>query len=152
MQVQLIEPGQRLMRHVDLTQGATLGADGEAVLTFEATVIDPRLWSEETPNLYTLLITLYDEAGAVLEVARSNVGFRTVEIEGGQLLVNGVAITLRGVNRHEHDPVAGHVVSEASMVRDIELIKQHNINAVRTSHYPNDPRWYDLCDQYGSLG
>ncbi|MFW5947123.1 MAG: glycoside hydrolase family 2 TIM barrel-domain containing protein, partial [Gemmatimonadota bacterium] len=77
------------------------------------------------------------------------IGFRTVEIRDGQLRVNGVPVTIRGVNRHEHDPATGHVISEASMRRDIELMKQLNINAVRTSHYPNDPRWYELTDEYG---
>ncbi len=149
VRVQLIEPDQPLMRHVDLRQSVTVDAGDETVLRVEAAVEDPRLWTAETPNLYTLLISLLDEAGETVEVARGNVGFRRVEIVAGQLLVNGVPITLKGVNRHEHDPVAGHVVTEASMIRDIELIKQHNINAVRASHYPNDPRWYELCDEYG---
>ena len=105
-------------------------------------------WTAETPNLYTVLVTL-EEDGGTREVAELKTGFRTVEILGGQLLVNGVPITIRGVDRHEHDPATGHVISEASMRRDIELMKQLNINAVRTSHYPNDPRWYELADEYG---
>ena len=85
----------------------------------------------------------------MLEVIPSRVGFRTVEIRGGRLLVNGQAILVKGVNRHEHSPDSGHYVERAWMVRDIELMKQHNINAVRTAHYPNDPEWYALCDEYG---
>ncbi|CAM2066470.1 Beta-galactosidase [Sulfidibacter corallicola] len=106
-------------------------------------------WSAETPNLYRLTIELLDAKGAVIEALVHDIGFRTVEIEGGRLLVNGKAITLRGVNRHEHDPVMAQVVDEASMIRDIQLMKRLNVNAVRTSHYPNDPRWYRLCDRYG---
>jgi beta-galactosidase/beta-glucuronidase len=109
----------------------------------------PRQWSAEDPYLYTLLLTLRDPSGAVVEVERSRVGFRQVEIREGQLLLNGVPIYLRGVNRHEHDPRTGHAVSVESMVQDILLMKRHNINTVRTCHYPDDPIWYDLCDMYG---
>jgi beta-galactosidase len=106
-------------------------------------------WSAETPELYTLVLTLKDAGGNSLEHLSARVGFRTSEIKYGKLLVNGKAVTLKGVNRHEHDEYKGHVVSEEMMVRDIALMKLHNVNAVRTSHYPNDPRWYELCDQYG---
>jgi beta-galactosidase len=106
-------------------------------------------WSAETPDLYTLVFSLSDAQGNLLEHFSSNFGFRTSEIKNGQLLVNGVPILIKGVNRHEHDPVTAHVISYESMLKDIELMKQYNINTVRTSHYPNDPRWYDLCDQYG---
>ena len=112
-------------------------------------VANPAKWSAEEPNLYTLLLTLKDDTGSVLEVLGSKVGFRTSEIKNGQLLVNGVPILIKGTNRHEHDPVTGHVVSRESMIRDIELMKRFNINAVRTSHYPNVPEWYELTDQYG---
>ena len=106
-------------------------------------------WSAEIPNLYKLLLTLKDARGNTMEVTSHNVGFRTVEIRGGQLLVNGQAVYMKGVDRHEHDPLTGHAVSVESMIRDIQLMKQLNINAVRTSHYPDDPRWYDLCDRFG---
>ena len=106
-------------------------------------------WSTETPSLYTVVISLRDASGDVIEILSSKTGFRKLEIKDAQFLVNGKAIYLKGVNRHEHDPVTGHVVSEASMISDIKLMKQNNINAVRTSHYPNDPRWYELCDEYG---
>jgi len=110
---------------------------------------DVKLWSAETPDLYTLVLTLKDGEGNVVEHLSSRVGFRTSEIKYGKLLVNGKAITLKGVNRHEHDEFEGHVISEEIMLKDIELMKLYNVNAVRTSHYPNDPRWYELCDQYG---
>jgi len=106
-------------------------------------------WSAETPHLYTLVMELKDSEGKSLEHPSSKVGFRTSEIKYGRLLINGKAVKLKGVNRHEHDEDEGHVVSEEMMLKDIELMKQFNINAVRTSHYPNDPRWYELCDQFG---
>jgi len=121
----------------------------EIVAEIGADVSSPRKWSAEEPNLYTLLITLKDSGGESLEVLSTKVGFRTSEIKDGQLLVNGVPILIKGTNRHEHDPVTGHFVSRESMIRDIELMKQFNINAVRTSHYPNVTEWYDLTDEYG---
>ncbi len=112
-------------------------------------VAKPFHWSAEEPNLYTLLLTLADSSGAVLTVERFAVGFRQIAIENGRMLVNGTAITLKGVNRHDTHPDLGHVTPRPHMLRDIEVMKRHNINTVRTSHYPNDPYWLDLCDQYG---
>jgi beta-galactosidase len=112
-------------------------------------IANPLKWSAEHPNLYQLLITLKDDKGKTIEVVGCKVGFRKVEITGGQLLVNGRAIYCKGVNRHEHDPVTGHYITRESMIRDIKLMKQNNINAVRTCHYPDDPKWYDLCDEFG---
>ena len=110
----------------------------------------PALWTAETPNLYTLEITLRDTVrDVVLERVRQQVGFREIRIEGGRLLVNGAPVRLRGVNRHEHDPQLGKVMTEEMMIRDIELLKRANVNAVRCSHYPDTPRWYELCDRYG---
>lgn len=106
-------------------------------------------WTAESPTLYTLLLTLRNQQGQIIECISDQIGFRSVAIAGGQLLVNGQPIYIRGVDRHETDPHSGHVISKASMLRDITLMKQHNINAVRSSHYPNHPHWYDLCDQYG---
>jgi beta-galactosidase/beta-glucuronidase len=126
-----------------------VGQGAEAVLELAQLVANPAKWSAEHPNLYTLLLTLKDEGGRVLEVERCNVGFRQIEIREGQVHVNGVPVLFRGVNRHEHDPIRGHAVTVESMRQDILLMKQFNVNAVRTSHYPNDPRWYDLCDRYG---
>jgi beta-galactosidase len=122
---------------------------GTDFVTLQGAVASPRKWTAETPNLYTLLITLADDEHEVLQVIPIRVGFRTVEIRNGLLQVNGVPIALKGVNRHEHDPHAGRVMSDELMIRDIELMKQYNVNAVRTSHYPSDPRWYDYADEYG---
>ncbi len=108
-----------------------------------------RLWSAEDPYLYMLLVTLKDADGKVVEVVPQRVGFRTVEIKGAKFLVNGVAIKLKGVNRHEMHPDLGRAVPMETMIKDLLLMKQHNINAIRASHYPDDPRFYDLCDYYG---
>ena len=105
-------------------------------------------WTAETPNLYTLLITL-KKGTEVLEVIKQRVGFRHIEIKGGQLLVNGQPILIKGADRHELDPDGGYIVSVERMIQDIKIMKYLNINAVRTCHYPDDPRWYDLCDEYG---
>lgn len=121
----------------------------ENLITADFSVSSPLKWSAETPNLYHLLLTLRNSSGQILEVQTCRVGFREVEVREGQLLVNGRPVLLKGVNRHEHDPVTGHYVSTESMLKDIKLMKQFNINAVRTSHYPDHPTWYDLCDQYG---
>ena len=108
-----------------------------------------RQWSAEVPYLYKLDITLLDRKGAVQEATSKNVGFRSVEIKGADLLVNGKRVFFKGVNRHEHDPETIHVLSREQMEKDIRLMKMFNVNAVRTCHYPNNPLWYDLCDQYG---
>ena len=112
-------------------------------------VKNPLKWSAETPNLYTIVITLVDDRGRVVEVESERIGFREVEIRDERLLVNGKPVLLYGVNRHEHHTDRGDAVPVEKMLQDILLMKQHNINAVRTSHYPNDPKWYDLCDEYG---
>ncbi|MDR1343577.1 MAG: DUF4981 domain-containing protein [Prevotellaceae bacterium] len=116
---------------------------------FNAQVPNVKAWTAETPNLYTLYITLQNAAGATLEVIPARVGFRTVEIKNAQVLVNGQPVLIKGVNRHEHDALTAHVISEADMRRDIELMKQLNVNAVRNSHYPVAPLFYELCDEYG---
>ena len=105
-------------------------------------------WTAETPNLYKVFITLKNKQG-VSEVIPQKVGFRNVEIKNAQLLVNGQPILVKGADRHEIDPDGGYVVSVERMIQDIKIMKQLNINAVRTCHYPDDPRWYDLCDEYG---
>ncbi|MBR1732722.1 MAG: DUF4981 domain-containing protein, partial [Alloprevotella sp.] len=113
------------------------------------TIPDVEPWTAETPNLYQLHINLKDKQGQTLESLTQRVGFRRVEIRKGQLLVNGKPVLIKGADRHELDPVGGYVVSTERMRQDILLMKQHNLNAVRTSHYPNDPRFYDLCDELG---
>ncbi|UCH98650.1 MAG: DUF4981 domain-containing protein [Candidatus Aminicenantes bacterium] len=122
---------------------------GAAPVHFAKTVKNPKKWTAETPHLYTLVLSLFDKTQKRIEVVSSKIGFRRVEIKDGQLLVNGVPIYLKGVNRHSHDPVTGQYVTRETMIKDIRLMKQFNINAVRTSHYPNDTQWYDLCDRYG---
>ncbi|MEM9327097.1 MAG: glycoside hydrolase family 2 TIM barrel-domain containing protein [Bacteroidota bacterium] len=126
---------------------SNVSSDGQ--WTWTANVSNAQPWSAESPYLYTLVTTLATSEGKVLEVVPQRVGFRRVEIENATLLVNGVPVKLKGVNRHEHHPATGHVVDEASMIKDIAMMKRYNINAVRTSHYPNLPAWYDLCDRYG---
>jgi beta-galactosidase len=120
-----------------------------AKINFSQVVVNPQKWSAEYPNLYTVLVVLKDKSGKVLEASTCKTGFRKVEIKNGDLLINGVKVFIKGVNRHEHDPLTGHVISEESMIKDIRLMKQFNINTVRTSHYPNDPLWYELCNKYG---
>ena len=128
---------------------ASVPSQSEVLLEFEQRVANPRKWSAEEPNLYTLLLTLKDATGRVVEVVPWRMGFRTSEIKNGQILFNGKPIVIKGVNRHELDPDLGQVVTVERMIQDIKLMKQYNINAVRTSHYPNVPQWYELCDRYG---
>ena len=124
-------------------------ADGKQVAEgMTATVENVKPWTAETPYLYILELQL-KQGEKVLEVVRKKVGFRHIEIKGGQLLVNGQPILIKGADRHELDPDGGYVVSVERMIQDIRIMKQLNINAVRTCHYPDDPRWYDLCDEYG---
>ena len=146
--VTLLDPAG-LVAFSAVSQGVDVPAGGETKIQLASAIRSPRKWSAEDPALYQLLLTLKDSTGAVLEVVPCKVGIRKVEIRGGQLLVNGRAILLKGVNRHEFDPDRGQAITVDSMVRDIELMKQNNINAVRTCHYPNQPAWYDLCDRYG---
>ena len=149
----------------DNAEGKTLrytlkDAEGKVVKSAQATVSDqgsaetllainnPAKWTAETPNLYDLFIELVD-GDKVVEVIRQRVGFRKVEIQGKQVLVNGKPVLFKGANRHEMDPDGGYVVSVERMIEDIKIMKELNINAVRTCHYPDDPRWYELCDEYG---
>lgn len=118
-------------------------------LTFNIKVPAVKKWSAESPTLYTLVLTLTAPGGKVIESTSAKIGFRKVEIKGSQLLVNGVPIEVHGVNLHEHHPQTGHVVDREMMIQDIAMMKKHNINAVRMSHYPQSPLWYELCDQYG---
>jgi beta-galactosidase len=112
-------------------------------------VISPRLWSHEAPELYRLVASLASPDGVEVEHAACSLGFRKVEVKDRALLINGRRVLIKGVNRHEHDERMGKTLDTADMVRDIEIMKRHNFNAVRLSHYPNDERWYDLCDEYG---
>jgi len=116
---------------------------------FRASIETPLHWTAETPNLYRLVLSLKNIEGEIIETLAHQIGFRNISIQNAQLCINGQPLTIKGVNRHEHDQHNGHVVSEAQMLEDIRLMKQSNINAVRCSHYPNDRRWYELCDKYG---
>lgn len=117
--------------------------------TLDGKITNPAKWSAEFPNLYDCILTVKDSKGGILGVTNTKIGFRKIEIRNAQLLVNGVPTLVHGVNRHEHDPVEGHVPNRELMLKDIQLMKQFNINSVRNSHYPNDPYWYKLCDEYG---
>ena len=115
----------------------------------KAKVEKPEKWSSEFPNLYTLVLTLKDDKGKVVEARSNKVGFREVKIKEGELLINGKSVLLYGVNRHDHSQTGGKTVTEQEMINDILLLKRFNFNAVRTSHYPNNPKWMELCDEYG---
>ncbi len=139
---------------VKLLEGTTVVKEFTAevengLAEFTAELANVKKWTAETPHLYELLITLKNKEGEVSEVLRQDVGFRRIEIKDAQLLVNGQYIYLKGANLHEHHEVNGHVVDEATMLKDIQVMKSHNLNAVRTSHYPQPERWYELCNQYG---
>jgi beta-galactosidase len=123
--------------------------NGVANLTASKQILNPLQWSAEFPNLYTLVLSLVDNSGKISEYESCKLGFRQFELTGGQMKINGKPIMFKGVNRHETNPLTGRTIDEASMVQDILIMKNFNINAVRTSHYPNDPLWLKLCDQYG---
>ena len=129
-----------------VASGESIPSGGKA--TYSGKVSSPALWSAETPNLYTLAVEASD-GQKTAESTDIEFGFRTVEIKGNQLLVNGKPVLIKGTDRHEMNPDKGYVVSEADMIKDIKIMKKLNMNAVRTSHYPNDPMWYSLCDKYG---
>ncbi len=138
----LADAAGREVAHAALTPAA-----GKAGCVLE--VGNPAKWTAETPDLYTLRVGVTDSRKRVTEQIEQAVGFRTVEIRGGQLLLNGEPILIKGVDRHEIDPLGGYVVSRERMIEDIRIMKELNVNAVRTCHYPDDPVWYDLCDRYG---
>ncbi len=155
VQAQLYEAGQAVLAQpLKIDALAILNErypqrDNVPFALLRTTVPNVKQWSDETPNLYTLVLTLCDAQGQVVEAESSRIGFRKVEIKDGQFLVNGRSIRFFGTNRHEHDPDTGKAVSVARMIEDIKLMKSHNINALRMSHYPNDPQMYELCDQFG---
>jgi beta-galactosidase len=136
-------PGWPLSARVSLAAGA------ESTVVLTRDVPGVARWTAETPSLYTLTLALRDADGRVGQAMAQRIGFRTVEVRDGLLRVNGVPVTFRGVNRHEHDPRTGRYLTEEMMRRDVERMKQARINGVRTSHYPDDPRWYALADRYG---
>ncbi len=150
IEVQLLDDKNDFKPIYKQQNSTNLIADSSSTQIFKSSFDKIRFWTAETPNIYTLIITLSDsKTKNTIEVVSSKIGFRTVEIKNGQLLVNGKPIYIRGVDWHATDPYIGHVVSKESMEMDIRLMKLHNINAVRSSHYPNDPYWYELTDNYG---
>lgn len=149
IQTDLLDAENQSILDSPATKDLTINEEGETAIIIDLDIKNPKKWTAETPNLYTIILSLSDDSGQTTEVVTCRVGFRKVEIKDGQLLINGVPVYLKGVNRHEHDPVTGRYVREDSMIKDIQLMKEFNINAVRTSHYPNTPLWYELCDRYG---
>jgi len=147
VRAKMVEPLRRNRVVFDSTKSIV----GDTLISVQiaSTVKRVKTWTAEEPSLYQLQLSLLNKAGEVIEAMTQQVGFRKVEIKNGNLNVNGKPIMIRGVNRHEWDPVMGLSISEASMVKDIKIMKQHNINAVRASHYPNQERWYELCNEYG---
>ena len=124
-------------------------ADNKASVNFTKQLPGVKKWTSETPDLYSLVLSLKDNSGNILESVSAKTGFRKVEIFNSQLHVNGVPIYLKGTNMHEHNDITGHVIDEATILKDIRVMKSNNINAVRTSHYPQQELWYDMCDKYG---
>lgn len=149
VEIQLLDAEGRPVFPQELREEFDLGGQAAKTINIQTKVAAPAKWSAESPTLYTLIFTVKDSESNVLEVIPAKVGFRSVELKDGNVQVNGVRIMFKGVNRHDHHPDFGRAVPYEAMVKDVLLMKQHNINAVRTSHYPNDPRFLDLCDRYG---
>jgi beta-galactosidase len=145
---ELLTPNGGAVLH-DQTVESTVSPAGEAVAESSGRIAKVEKWSAESPALYVLVVSVADRSGVAAEVVALRIGFRKVEIRDRRLLVNGEPVYIKGVNRNEFLPESGYVVTRESMIRDIVLMKQHNINTVRTSHYPNCPLWYELCDRYG---
>ncbi|BAX82397.1 glycoside hydrolase family 2 TIM barrel-domain containing protein [Labilibaculum antarcticum] len=143
---EVLDQGKKV---VDLTVVDMVKANSSTTFSFETKLDKVKKWTAETPNLYQLVITLQGENQEILEVIKQDVGFRKVEIKNSQLLVNGKPIYIKGVNLHEHNDKTGHVMDRETMLLDIKTMKEHNLNAVRTSHYPQAEEWYKLCNQYG---
>jgi len=150
IEVQLLDNEKQIVGSSPLMhETVKLNGNSEITLELEAYVKDPKKWSAESPYLYEIILVLKDTQNEIIEVERSSFGFRVVEIKNRQILINGKPVIFKGVNRHEHDPDHGRAVPLSRMIQDIEIMKQNNINSVRTSHYPNNPKFYDLCDKYG---
>ena len=130
-------------------QAFDVNANGQKVLVFQETINNVAKWTAETPELYQLTLKISDATGRSVETTSVNTGFRKVEIKNAQVLINGVPVLFKGANLHDHDPYQGHVVSEALTRKDLMLMKQFNLNAIRCSHYPKNPFFYDLCDELG---
>jgi len=151
LEITVYQPDGTMLGGKTFLSAGSIAVDGkkEMVVDLQGRVDHPLLWTAETPSLYTAVFTLKDSKGGVIESTSSKFGFRKVEIRDSRLYVNGQPILIKGVNRHEVHPAYGKAVPLATMITDIRLMKQYNINTVRTCHYPNDPEWYKLCDEYG---
>ncbi|MHA1784221.1 MAG: glycoside hydrolase family 2 TIM barrel-domain containing protein, partial [Candidatus Helarchaeota archaeon] len=139
----------KVFENEKLTKELIVSTEKETVVEFEVNVKDPRKWSAEDPYLYEIFLILKNDKDEIIEVERSYFGFRAIKIKNSQFLINGRPLLFKGVNRHEHDPDHGRAVPISRMIQDLEICKKYNINAIRTSHYPNHPKFYELCDKYG---
>lgn len=149
VEVQLYDSKQQPVWAAPVSAGFAFEQEGTQLVKLSAAVKNPLKWSAEKPNLYTLLISVKDDQGQLLEALSCKTGFRTFEIQDGLMKINGKRIVFKGTNRHEFSCDTGRALSKEDMITDIKLMKLHNINAVRTSHYPNQSVWYELCDEYG---
>jgi beta-galactosidase len=151
LEARLVDPAGKTLKTVLPLTSKFKNPDIKQEKAIELTTLveNPLKWSADQPHLYQIIFTIKKEDGTLVDVQECKFGFREIEIKDAQLLINGVSVLLKGANRHEHVRESGHVIPYESMVHDVELMKQFNLNTVRTSHYPNDPRWYDLCDRYG---
>ncbi|MGC5775743.1 glycoside hydrolase family 2 TIM barrel-domain containing protein [Paenibacillus pabuli] len=149
VQAQLYDAEQQIVLKQPLAATVSFQNEEELTFHFSTEVASPLLWSAEFPHLYTLVLSIQNESGETLEAVRSRIGFRKFELRDGLMKINGKRIVFKGVNRHEFSPDTGRAIGREDMIRDIELMKAFNINAVRTSHYPNQSLWYELCDEYG---
>ena len=151
LQLDLVDANGNYYKQSPLAEHLTvmIFPGNESVVHLKQKVLNPRQWSAEDPYLYKAILTLKDDQGNVLERVSTDFGFRDVKVEEGELLVNGQPVYIKGVNRHEHDPVTGRNVSKERMLQDVLIMKQNNINTVRMAHYPNDPYFYELCNKYG---
>ena len=152
LQVQVFDPLGKAVRrkpHEQAFPSDNFWVNPRKRLAIELPVAKPSLWSAESPARYTVLVTLLDKQGKAIEHTSTRIGFRRVETKNRELLINGRPVLITGVNRHDHDDTRGKAVTREGMLQDVLVMKRHNINAVRTSHYPNDAYFYDLCDEYG---
>ncbi|MHA1659018.1 MAG: glycoside hydrolase family 2 TIM barrel-domain containing protein [Promethearchaeota archaeon] len=151
IEISLLNAEQRIIgSEILMKESLSVKANFETVIELHADIKNPRKWSAESPYLYNLILKLKNNENDLIEVEHCKFGFKKVEIKkDGGIYINGKSIIFKGVNRHEHDPDNGRAISINNMIQDIKIFKRNNINAVRTSHYPNQPKWYELCDQYG---
>lgn len=149
LELELIDPKGKSVYKEETKGTKTVLGNYKSQVKFNTEVENVAAWTAETPNLYTLLITLKNKKGEVLEVIPQRIGFRTVELVNNNFLVNGKRVFFKGVNRHEHNATQGHTLTRADMRKDMEMMKKLNVNSVRHSHYPPDPYWMELCDEYG---